>query len=174
MWCDQHQMATWSSSQSSREIKPGFKSVQIFKNKVLGTGPYGKVCKAKCDDLICAAKMILSLNPHQISPQKEHCLPIRRFEQECELLSTLRHPNIVQYMGIYHDPYSRLPVLLMELMEENLTHYLEDTSHPVPYHLQVNICHDVTSALSFQFFMPIILSLGVSAVMISSLLVAVK
>ena len=36
----------------------GFKTVQFYKDQTLGIGSYGKVCKAKCDDLLCAAKLI--------------------------------------------------------------------------------------------------------------------
>ena len=43
---------------SSREIKPDFKSVQLFKDQLLGIGSYGVVYKAKCGDLLCAAKKI--------------------------------------------------------------------------------------------------------------------
>ena len=35
-----------------------FRNVQLFKNDTLGTGSYGAVCKAKCDQLICAAKLL--------------------------------------------------------------------------------------------------------------------
>ena len=128
-------------NQSSRKIEAGFKSIQIFNDQTLSKGAYGRVYLAKSDDLLCAAKML-----HPIFIDNEL---VRRFEQECELLSTLRHPNIVQYIGMYSDPDTKLPVLLMELMDENLTHYLERSSQPVPYHLQVNICHNVASALSF-------------------------
>ena len=37
----------------------------------------------------------------------------------------------------------------MELMDSNLTDFLESSSQPIPYHIQVNICHDITLALSF-------------------------
>ena len=131
-----------------------FKSVQIFKDESLGVGAYGAVYKAKCDDLLCAAKIIhpTLVDPtalHQIAIQREHRLPIRRFEQECEFISAIRHPNIVQYLGMYQDTDTHLPVLLMELMDDSLTHFLENSTQPIPYHIQVNICHDVTLALSF-------------------------
>ena len=131
-----------------------FKNVQLLKDQVLGIGAYGKVCKAKCDDLLCAAKIIHStlFDPtalHQIAPQREHRLPIRRFEQECEFMSAIRHPNIVQYLGMFGDPKTCLPVLLMELMDDSLTHFLESSTQPIPYHIQVNICHDIALALSF-------------------------
>ena len=65
-------------------------------------------------------------------------------------MSNMRHPNIVQYLGTYRDSAdTRLPVLLMELMDDSLTHFLESSPQPIPYHIAVNICHDVTLALSF-------------------------
>ena len=131
-----------------------FKSVQLLKDQSLGIGSYGAVCKAKCDDLLCAAKIIhpTLFDPtalQQVAPQREHRLPIRRFEQECEFMSAIRHPNIVQYLGVFRDTDIRLPVLLMELMDDSLTHFLESSTQPIPYYIQVNICHDVTLALSF-------------------------
>ena len=131
-----------------------FKFIRLFMDQTLGVGSYGRVCKAECDGLLCAAKII-----HQtlydptaqqlIAPEKEHRTPMRRFEQECEFLSTIRHPNIIQYLGMYQDPGTRLPVLLMELMDDSLTHFLESSTQSIPYHIQVNICHDITLALSF-------------------------
>ena len=78
-------------------------------DQTLGIGSYGKVCRAKCDDLLCAAKLLhktlFDPTAQQLTaPQREHRLPMRRFEREWEFLSTIRHPNIVQYMGIYQDP----------------------------------------------------------------------
>ena len=140
--------------QQSKAIR--FKTFRLFKDQTLGSGSYGKVCKAKCDDLLCAAKLVHEtlFDPTAqqvivIAPQREHRLPMRRFEQECEFLSTIRHPNIVQYLGICRDPDTGLPALLMELMDDSLTHFLESSPHPIPYHIQVNVCHNVTLALSF-------------------------
>ena len=137
-----------------QEKRIGFKTVQLLKDQILGIGSYGKVCKAECDGLLCAAKVIHEtlFDPtaqQLIAPQREHRLPMRRFEQECEFLSTIRHPNIIQYLGMHQDPDTRLPVLLMELMDDSLTHFLETSTQPIPYHIQVNICHDITLALSF-------------------------
>ena len=50
---------------------------------------------------------------------------------------------------MHQDPDTGLPVLLMELMDENLTHFLESSPQPIAYHIQANICHDITLALSF-------------------------
>ena len=131
-----------------------FKNVQLLKDQSLGVGSYGAVYKAKCDDLLCAGKIIHPTlfdmtTLHQIAPKREHRLPLRRFEQECEFMSAIRHPNIVQYLGMFRDANTHLPVLLMELMDDSLTHFLENSTQPIPYYIQVNICHDITLALSF-------------------------
>ena len=89
-----------------QDKKIGFKDIHLYKDQILGIGSYGKVCKAKCDDLLCAAKIIHEtlFDPtveKSIESQREHWLPMRRFEQECEFLSTIKHPNIVQFLGIF-------------------------------------------------------------------------
>ena len=143
-----------SSKGDTTEESIGFKTVQLLKDQPLGIGSYGAVCKAKCDDLICAAKI---LHPTLIEPtgqpnasqQRLHRQPSRRFELECEFLSVMRHPNIVQFLTFYDDPTTGLPVILMELMDDNLTNFVRGCTEPVPYHIQVNLCHDITKALSF-------------------------
>ena len=132
----------------------GFREIELLKDETLGVGSYGSVCKARCDHLLCAAKIIHpTLVPpnalQQISPQREHRLPIRRFEMECDFLKEIRHPNIIQYLGMYRDPETGLPVLLMELMDESLTHFLETSAEPIPYYIQLTICLDIVQALSF-------------------------
>ena len=150
----QRRPVSQSQNQDSSIGGGGFKNIQILADQILGIGSYGKVCKAKCDDLLCAAKIIhpTLFDPiahQQVEPHKEHRLPTMRFERECEILRTLQHPNIVLFLGMHEDPNTHLPVLLMELMDESLTNFLESSPQPIPYHTQVNICHDVTRALSF-------------------------
>ena len=128
-----------------------FRNIQLLKNETLGTGSYGAVCKAKCDQLICAAKLLYPvLFQMQVpEPGKEHRQPFHRFEQECQFLSRVNHPNIVQYMGTYRDPETSAPVLLMELMDESLTHFLDSSPGDIPYHIQVNLSQDIAQALAF-------------------------
>ena len=70
---------------------------------------------------------------------------VTKFLQECQFLSTIKHPNI-EYLGTAQ---SQRPVLLMELMDESLTKFLERSTGPLPYHSQPNICHDVALALAY-------------------------
>ena len=74
---------------------------------------------------------------------------MQRFEQECALLENIRHPNIVQYLGMARDPESRLPVLLMELLDESLTKMLEHSQRSLAYCVQVDICCDIALAVAY-------------------------
>ena len=132
----------------------GYRSVQLIKSEAnyLGNGFYGTVYKAKCDLLPCAAKI---LHPSLFATRDPAARRIvQHFEHECEFLRTMRtirHTNIVQFLGTSRDPESRLPVLLMELMDESLTSFLERPQDPppLPFHVQVNIAHDVAQALAY-------------------------
>ena len=100
----------------------GYQKVRLIKTELLGTGSYGAVYKALCDDLLCAGKI---LHPTLFQSNESGAMTaMRRFQQECSFLSAIRHPNIVQYLGSYQDPETRLPVLLMELMDYSLTQLL--------------------------------------------------
>ncbi len=133
------------------EQEYAFRCVELFKTETLGTGSYGAVCKAKCDQLICAAKLLYPVlfQMQTPDPGKQHKHPMKRFELECRFLSRINHPNIIQYLGTYRDPETNAPVLLMELMDESLTHFLESSPGDLPYHTQVNLSYDIAQALAF-------------------------
>ena len=125
-----------------------YQKVEIFfKYQSLGIGSYGAVYRAKCDQLPCAAKI---LHPTLFGTGDPGAWKIQqRFEQECHFLCGIRHPHIVQYLGTCRDRESGLPVLLMELMDDSLTHFLEECHERLSYHLEVNLCHDVALALAY-------------------------
>ena len=130
------------AQQASPSIR--FGSVRLLQDAPLGTGAYGQVCKATLGELPCAAKL---LHPILVDPSRPRNRAL--FEQECRFLSEIRHPNIVQYLGVTHDLVTGLPILLMELMDDSLTHFLEQSEERLPYHVQVNISHDIALALAF-------------------------
>ena len=156
-----------STHRSQRQHTFKFSKIELRKNETLGSGSYGAVCIAKCDDLECAAKLLYSVlfdmddvkptsprpqGPRAVSPrvlEKPHRIPISRFKQECQFLSQIKHPNIVQYLGTYQDPDSHALVLLMELMDESLTNFLSRLTISLPYYLQVGISHDIALALAY-------------------------
>ena len=128
----------------------GFRNVRLVKSEenALGNGSYGAVYKAKCDQLVCAAKVLHPILFQTRDPAAYRI--VERFQREIDFLSGLRHPNVIQYLGSCADPETRMPVLFMELMDESLTSFLERPADPPPLtlHVQVDIGHDVTQALS--------------------------
>ena len=104
------------------------------------------VVKAELDREPCAAKI---LHRVFVDSQDPGLLEfISRFEQECQILRDLKHPNIVRFLEVVQDPSTNKPILLMELMKESLTHFLETSSTDLPYHVQVNISHDIALAVA--------------------------
>ena len=132
---------------AQRQTDFAYHNIELYKSESLGSGSYGGVCKAKCDGLLCAAKIMHPTLFDLRDPGTESYL--RKFREECHLLSLARHPNVVQYLATYYDPDTRLPVLLMELCDESLTAFLERSPGPLSYHIQLNICHDITLALVY-------------------------
>ena len=124
-----------------------FLEITLLKDQALGRGSYGSVCKAKCDTLTCAAKIMHSVFFSQEDPGERSMM--KRFNQECQILSAIKHPNIVQYLGTITDVDTNMPVLLMELMDQNLTHYLKTCSEPLPFYRQVNFGLDIAQALAY-------------------------
>ena len=126
-----------------------FRQVTILK-ETLGNGAYGVVYKAKCDELICAAKYMHPIF-FAISDDPEVKDNVTgKFKRECQLLGRLKHPNIVQYLGIHEIEGIDTVVLLMELMDTSLYAYLQNHAHaPLPFHQEVNISHDVARALDY-------------------------
>lgn len=121
--------------------------VEILRDEELGVGAYGAVYRARCDELVCAAKVLhpILFDDDQGGGQERL---VRQFNQECFFLRDLRHPNIVQYLGTRFEGNER--VLLMELLDDNLTHYLEQrVRNPLPYHREIDICYDVALALAY-------------------------
>ena len=126
-----------------------YQSFQINKSQPLGHGSYGAVYKANCDQLPCAAKILHTtiVDPSNHDPGALKIM--HRFCQECALLKSIRHPNIVQYLAVTLDPESRPPVLLMELLDESLTKMLERSQQSLAYYIQVDICHDSALAIAY-------------------------
>ena len=129
--------------------QPRDRNVRLLKTEILGSGSYGVVCKAMWGQRLCAANLKLL---HPIFFQSNDpgiATTRRRFEQECRFLNDMKHPNIVEYLGTSHDPDSGLLVLLMELMDESLTHFLEQSQQPLAYHIEVDLCYDIAQALAY-------------------------
>ena len=125
------------------------KGVKHFQKTKLGRGAYGVVYQAQYNGKDCAAKKIHAvLLEDQVGAQeKNHVL--NAFLQECAHCSSLHHPNIVEFWGICYQ--AKIPVLIMEMMDESLTKYIE-TKTPKPgvaFSTKICILLDIAKGLSY-------------------------
>ena len=110
----------------------------------LGRGSYAAVVEVDYKGMRCAAKKIYSI----LSQRGEGDRYVTRFEEECRLLGALRHPHIVQFLGIYFDPATDLPVLVMEFLPTTLAQCIERYGR-----LSTEICYAILRdvALGLRF-----------------------
>ena len=74
---------------------------------------------------------------------------VGEFRLECELLQVAKHPN-VEFIGVFYQGEGEESALLvMELMEQTLEHFLEDNRGTLPQEKQVSICLQIASGLLF-------------------------
>ena len=124
----------------------------IPQNKELGRGAYGKVFTVDFVGLPCAAKEIHSLLIDGVSPEEKKAIK-DGFIRECYHSSLIRHPNIVQFMGVYYakpsDPRTDLPIMVMELMDTSLTSFIEKNQSKIAMKTKFSILHDVSLGVSY-------------------------
>ena len=112
---------------------------------IVGYGFYATVLKLKYMGLTCAGKKIHNLRSEQ---QRSATNTLHRFEKECELLSQIRHPNIVQFLGVYFKEGVKLPIIVMELLPTNLTACIE-LYGILPKEISYSVLHDVALGLHY-------------------------
>ena len=118
---------------------------------MLGSGRYGEVYKISYSDKLYAGKIIykklLPGHPHPSSDQ------INKFMGEIEnasaILVTNQHPNIEQFHSVIQLTPDGPPILLTELLPENLNSYTARMKGKLPIHAQLDLCHDMAKGLQF-------------------------
>ena len=130
----------------------------------LGTGSFGTVEELSLRGTPCAGK---KLHEELLADDIEGVdVLIGRFVTECRLMSALRHPNIVQFLGLcLLDDSGNHPMLVMEKLECSLEDYLDrNTTTVIPLSMKVDILHDVAKGLVYLHGMePIIIHRDLTA-----------
>jgi len=140
---------------ASGESIQGFvlKGVTSLNRKELGRGAYGKVYAVKYCETVCAAKEIHSILIEDVG-ETERRLTVESFLRECRQCSMLRHPNVIQFLGVYYPTIvgganrMRLPVMVMEMMADSLTSFVHK-HEKIPVHIKYSIVHDVSVGLCY-------------------------
>ena len=113
----------------------------------LGRGAYGTVEEVEIPGATCAAKIF-----HEVLLRMGNEDEVRtiteKFVRECCLMSSLRHPHVVQFLGVCFLPGSRLPALVMEKLVVSL-HELLETNPNIPLATKRSVLHDVARGLVY-------------------------
>ncbi|CAI8024628.1 Brassinosteroid LRR receptor kinase BRL2, partial [Geodia barretti] len=136
-------------------LRPFLLSSARATGRTIGSGSYGSVEEVAIPGAVCAAKKIHDFfqDPRQM-PREGIEKAADEFARECQLMSTLRHPHIVQFLGVCFLPGSRMPALVMEKLATSLHDILDPEPPPptkpfVPVSLKRSVLHDVARGLSF-------------------------
>ncbi|XP_065902379.1 serine/threonine-protein kinase TNNI3K-like [Dysidea avara] len=100
---------------------------------------FGRVYAVKHSETICAAKEFCTTRT----------LTRQVVEQILRSYSKLRHPNVIQFLGVFYNQSSkglRLPVIVMEMMADSLTSLI-DKHQTIP--VKFSIIHDVSLGLCY-------------------------
>ena len=117
----------------------------------LGRGAYGCVEEVQVYGITCAGKRIYETLIDSRNEGADRM--VEKYYEECRLLSSLNHPNIVQFLGICfleaQPGYSpSLPVLVMERLDRSLDDLLENTPN-IPLAQKCSILQDVARGLDY-------------------------
>ncbi|XP_029194997.2 LOW QUALITY PROTEIN: probable serine/threonine-protein kinase PBL1 [Acropora millepora] len=130
------------NASSVEEIKLGDK---------IGEGSFGEVFKAVWCGKQVAAKRIHAVffEGDRDGSMRERFM--QRHKSEWELLSSLNHPNIVQYYTMILPPIPKSPIIVTELLECDLQKHIQQSeSKPkVPFSDVVKIMLDVAEGLQY-------------------------
>ena len=112
----------------------------------LGSGSYGTVYCAVYNGKPCVVK---EMHPFSKVVYKDGPTPLDMCIKEINTLSSLRHPSIVQFLGVYFKNNSHVPIIVMERMWKNLSTILEERPNQLPLLIKTHILYDVACGLQY-------------------------
>lgn len=114
-----------------------------------GSGSFGSVYKVRINGMPCIAKRlhdILTNRQVAVSGANSGDTIKERFRTECLLLSRIRHPNIVQFLGVHYGPNSSDLTLVLEHLHMDLEQCFA-TYPQMPLSIKLGVLEDVSYGL---------------------------
>ena len=113
----------------------------------IGRGSYASVVEFQFRGLKCVGKKLHRVLFDNATPAAQEGM-LQRFSAECEILSELKHPNIVQFLGVDFEQDSQLPILVMEFVHTTLAACV-DRYRKLPDEVSYSILDGVATALCY-------------------------
>ena len=124
----------------------------LEERKELGRGCYGAVYEVQVHGSPCIAKRLHDIlvgrgKEESVSAEARKAV-VTRFRKECETLSGLRHPNVVQFIAVHYGRDEADISLIMECMHMDLDKCIKTYPNiPLPY--KTSILRDVAYGLAY-------------------------
>ena len=116
-----------------------------------GASVFASVHRVRVNNIPCIAKRILDIlvgrkGEEAVSDVEKHAIQLQ-FQQECIILSRMRHPNIVQFIGVCYPDQNPLDLtLIMEFLPMDLEECLQKYPN-LPLPMKLSILLDVSYGL---------------------------
>ena len=124
---------------------------QLVQQELLGSGRYGEVWRISYGDKTFAGKVVYkNLLPGYPDTSVDQ---INQFVADIEnvyaTFSSHEHPNIEQYYTITQPTTDGPPILLSQLMPDNLNSFTVKMKGKLLVHVQLNLCLDMSKGIQF-------------------------
>ena len=128
---------------AGQELPPKTAGLVIGQERARGS--YGTVHSGELD----GSPVVVKKLHHVLLQARNNDKLMSDFYRECRILSTIRHANVVRFIGAYWDQEAKEPLLVMEAAKENLREFLERNKAHLGLEKQLAICSNMTEGLRF-------------------------